>query len=105
MMSGIGPKKELQNHNIKLVHDLPVGHNLQDHPMIPGFVRIGKPDGQMTVNAFEVLNPLTMLEFYSSGTGPLATNNMGVIGVMHTPHNKNQKRPGKFADFHYQLLE
>jgi len=32
MLSGIGPKAELQKHNIELVHDLPgVGRNLQDH--------------------------------------------------------------------------
>ena len=102
MMSGIGPNKELKNHNIKQVHDLPVGQNLQDHPMIPGFVRVGKPDGQMTMNAFKLLNPLTMLEFYSSGTGPLATNNMGVVGVINTSHNKDQKRPGNYTDFQSQ---
>ena len=102
MMSGIGPEKELKNHNIKQVLNLPVGQNLQDHPMIPGNVKIGKPDGQMTLNAFELLNPLTMLEFYSSGSGPLAVNNMGVVGVMHTSHNKDQKRPSNDTDYQSQ---
>jgi choline dehydrogenase-like flavoprotein len=33
MLSGIGPKDELQRHGIKLISDLPgVGQNLQDHP-------------------------------------------------------------------------
>ena len=103
MVSGIGPKKELKNHNIKQVLDLPVGQNLQDHPMIPGFLRVEKPDGQMTMNAFKLLNPLAMLEFYSSGTGPLATNNMAVVGVINTSHNnKDQNRPGNYADFQSQ---
>ena len=32
MLSGIGPKAELEKHNIKLEHELPgVGQNLQDH--------------------------------------------------------------------------
>jgi choline dehydrogenase-like flavoprotein len=32
LLSGIGPKKDLQKHNIPLVQDLPmVGRNLQDH--------------------------------------------------------------------------
>ncbi|MFP3548186.1 GMC family oxidoreductase N-terminal domain-containing protein, partial [Rhizobium sp. SIMBA_035] len=33
MLSGIGPKDELQRHGIDVVADLPgVGQNLQDHP-------------------------------------------------------------------------
>ncbi|GBO03808.1 Glucose dehydrogenase [FAD, quinone] [Araneus ventricosus] len=31
MLSGIGPKEELQKHKIPVVADLPVGRNLQDH--------------------------------------------------------------------------
>lgn len=35
MLSGIGPRAELQKHNIFLRKDLPVGLNLQDHIVIP----------------------------------------------------------------------
>jgi len=31
LLSGVGPKEELQKHDIKQVVDLPVGENLQDH--------------------------------------------------------------------------
>lgn len=31
MLSGIGPRKELEQHHINLIADLPVGKNLQDH--------------------------------------------------------------------------
>ena len=34
MLSGIGPKSELQKHGIRQVLDLPVGQNLQDHPIV-----------------------------------------------------------------------
>jgi choline dehydrogenase len=36
MLSGIGPAKQLQEHGIEMIVDLPgVGKNLQDHPMAP----------------------------------------------------------------------
>lgn len=35
MLSGIGPRAELEKHNINVKHNLPVGSNLQDHVVIP----------------------------------------------------------------------
>jgi choline dehydrogenase-like flavoprotein len=36
MLSGIGPREELEKHRISVVHDLPtVGKNLQDHASLP----------------------------------------------------------------------
>lgn len=34
MLSGIGPRDQLDTHNIPVRHDLPVGHNLQDHLIV-----------------------------------------------------------------------
>lgn len=38
MLSGIGPKKHLQDMGIQVVADLPVGKNLQDHTIWPGLL-------------------------------------------------------------------
>ena len=104
MLSGVGPKSELQKHGIDQVVDLPVGRNLQDHCMVLGAqLTVGKPDGQMTTDALELLNPMTLVEYYSKGTGPLSNNGMNMIGVMHTkqqPKGKD-KRPGD--DLHISL--
>ena len=40
MLSGVGPKDHLNEHGIKVVADLPVGQNLQDHVMTWMFSRI-----------------------------------------------------------------
>ncbi|KAL1491046.1 hypothetical protein ABEB36_011702 [Hypothenemus hampei] len=36
MLSGIGPKDELDKHGIEIIQDLPVGKYLQDHQFFPG---------------------------------------------------------------------
>ena len=94
MLSGIGPKKELRRHGIEQVLDLPVGQNLQDHCMVFTMFLIHKPDGQMTMDSVnDYLNPLSLFEFYTNGTGPLTNNGMGAVGVMHTPPFKKNTRP------------
>nr|BAJ97253.1 predicted protein [Hordeum vulgare subsp. vulgare] len=35
MLSGVGPREELEKHGIAVVADLPVGRNLQDHLFVP----------------------------------------------------------------------
>lgn len=44
LLSGIGPQKQLQKHNIKMVVDLPgVGENLQDHCKTPVAYHVTQP--------------------------------------------------------------
>lgn len=54
MLSGIGPREHLRQHNITVLVDLPVGHNLQDHLMVQSsFVRLSfGPDPATSFNPF-----------------------------------------------------
>ena len=62
--------------------------------MVYGGFRIGNPEGHMTINALGLLNPLLLAQFYKEGRGPLATNGLGVSGVLNTKRQK-MERPGK----------
>lgn len=45
MLSGVGPRADLEKHKIPVIQDLKVGHNLQDHVALGGLTfLINKPD-------------------------------------------------------------
>ncbi|CAH0561151.1 unnamed protein product [Brassicogethes aeneus] len=64
MLSGIGPRGELQKHGIKVVKNLPVGRNLQDHAGLVG-VYIGTNITEPSPNLTE------SLQMYVKGSKPL----------------------------------
>lgn len=65
MNSGIGPKKILQEANIPIIRDLPVGENLHDHMIVFSARPIKHPEGEahltsMDINAFFSRNNITL---------------------------------------------
>ena len=100
MLSGIGPRRELQEHGIKPIVDLPVGKNLQDHPQVYAGFRINKPRGQMTTNSLSFLNPINLAQFYLQGKGVWSSNKIGAMGVMHTKvaNSDRSHRPGEISN-------
>lgn len=67
MLSGIGPKKHLEELGIHVKADLPVGQNLQDHVFVPMYYTMpGDPESTSLSNIFGALG-----QYILNGTGPL----------------------------------
>jgi choline dehydrogenase len=88
LLSGVGPKEELEKLSIELVHDLKgVGKNLQDHV----FYTICHNTTLPSVHTEE--NPGTIYQWASAGKGPL-TSNIGEGASFHrTSHVKATDSP------------
>ncbi|XP_067122970.1 glucose dehydrogenase [FAD, quinone]-like [Centruroides vittatus] len=78
MLSGIGPKEDLQRFRIPVISNLPVGLNLQDHifPLGVDFL-INKPISAILPRFF---SPKTLLQYYIAGKG-LWTLSIGIEGI------------------------
>ncbi|XP_037298051.1 glucose dehydrogenase [FAD, quinone] isoform X2 [Manduca sexta] len=51
MLSGVGPKKHLDEMGIQVLHDSPnVGKNMQDHPTVPIIINKGKSTSKLRAN-------------------------------------------------------
>src|SRR5215813_8946634 len=67
MLSGVGPAGELARFGIRAVVDLPVGTNLQDHPLLPMIYLTNEK------SLFGAGSPQD-LALYQEGRGPLTSN-------------------------------
>ncbi|XP_013108372.1 glucose dehydrogenase [FAD, quinone] [Stomoxys calcitrans] len=67
MLSGIGPKENLEQFNITVLKDLKVGFNLQDHITMNGLVF---SVNETTINDLRLLNPTDILHYLLQGRGP-----------------------------------
>ena len=79
LLSGIGPKDELEKVGVDVVVDLPaVGKHMQDHPMTFVKVRLGSEHGSWwpsTVTPLSLLgNPMNFINYALFGKGILTTS-------------------------------
>ncbi|XP_018333880.1 glucose dehydrogenase [FAD, quinone]-like [Agrilus planipennis] len=68
MVSGIGPRKDLEQVNIPVVNDLKVGYNLQDHLTFGALVFL--LNSSVSVSDQNVQNPADILNYVLYGKGP-----------------------------------
>lgn len=79
-LSGIGPKHELDNFNIKVIKDLEVGYNLQDHVTTGAFLIALSNKTSTLINGNELLNNIKKIAKFEIKQGPLSS--VGVLDVV-----------------------
>lgn len=68
MLSGVGPKENLESLNISVIQDLKVGYNLQDHVSVAGLIfPVGQP---VTILEENIMNPVDFLSYWFKEAGP-----------------------------------
>lgn len=89
MLSGIGPKEHLKRHKIDVIADLPVGKNLQDHPVVGIPLAIKHPNDSFVYekSMLDVLYKNVMGEY-----GPTGNGVYDLLGFYNTK-DKNGKYP------------
>ena len=98
MLSGIGPKKHLQDMNIDVMADLPVGENLQDHVFVPLFYTL--PGDADLISVKNIAGALA--EYFLNRSGLLKdTTPHRVISFMNST-DPNSSMPD--VQHHYLVL-
>lgn len=97
MLSGIGPKEHLAEHGIKVVADLPVGKNLQDHTVVPFPLTYNKSNSTVVSDSafLDTLHKYVNGQFGRSGHGVF-----DVLGFFNTV-NETDRYPDLETHYNY----
>ncbi|KAH7646845.1 glucose dehydrogenase-like protein [Dermatophagoides farinae] len=77
MLSGIGPRIHLQELNIPLVRNLPVGNNLHDQVFVPLYYRVNN-ETLRQVDPYPRFDVANLYGYFHNASGPLAHHADGV---------------------------
>jgi len=106
MLSGVGPKAHLQEHNIPVIADLPgVGKNLQDHPaavvsyQCPASKKGISVTSKLRIGGTTLPDPRPMIQWLLFRTGPLTST-----GCDHGAFVKTSAATDKNPDLQLRFL-
>ncbi|KZO94556.1 GMC oxidoreductase [Calocera viscosa TUFC12733] len=89
MLSGIGPKEQLEQHDIPCKHDLPhVGQNLQDHLQVPVLFRAKKGRTMDWLAGNPIMALPALIRWLLNLKGPMTTNCAEVAAFFRTDDPK-----------------
>lgn len=90
MLSGIGPKAHLESLNIRVIEDLPVGYNLQDHVSMSALTFLVN-ESVTIVEPRLASNLANTVNYFVDGTGPLTipggADSIAFIDTKQDPSN------------------
>ncbi|CAN7945149.1 unnamed protein product, partial [Ixodes hexagonus] len=97
MLSGIGPRQHLESLGIRVISDLPVGENLQDHIGGAG-ISFSINDSVSVVR--KRFNPKTAFDYFLKGRGPLTVfGGVEGVGFLRTKFSTEDDWPD--AEIHF----
>ncbi|KAK1122621.1 hypothetical protein K0M31_009064 [Melipona bicolor] len=88
MLSGIGPKKHLEDLKINVIKDLPVGQHLVDH-VLTG-IDLVMLNTSTSFSMTSTLSPMSVLNYFLFGKGPWTFTGVEVLGTFHSSMQKNR---------------
>lgn len=90
MASGIGPEKHLKKHGVNIIKNLPVGKNLQDHVIVPLFLRLHRSTAKSVTREELIDNLYTYLVHKD---GPLSSIGITSLSAFINTVDKSSKYP------------
>lgn len=100
MLSGIGPKAHLESLKIPLKADLKVGHNLQDHVIVPYFVSFYRQK-KKPIRPEDAVSAL--YSYFMHGLGPVAgLGTTDYIGFVNSQNNSDPFPDLQFHNFYFR---
>lgn len=100
MLSGIGPKQDLEKHKIPVIQDLKVGHNLQDHIGLGGLTYLINKQDSITLDRVYSVGPL--MQYAIFGGGPLTI--MGGVEGLAFVNTKYANASDDFPDIEFHFV-
>lgn len=94
MLSGIGPAQHLAQFNIPIVQDLQVGRNLQDHVILPYFIKLkSQPNSSEQIDFIK--------QYMNEQKGPYSS--IGLLSFCGFINTKGEKYPNLQYHFSYSV--